>query len=107
MLIMDGQFESMKISINVVSNDEHVPEIEWHICTIKERVRCVYNMLPFKRMPNRMIVEMAYHSNFWLNSFPATDGVSETLSPRELVVGAKIDYVKHCQLEFGSYVQTN
>jgi hypothetical protein len=45
MLIMDGQFESirgdlaeMNISLNVVSNDEHVPEIERHICTIKEWV---------------------------------------------------------------------
>jgi hypothetical protein len=54
-----------------------------------------------------MIVEMVFYSNFWLNSFPANDGVSETLSPRELVVGAKIDDVKHCKLEFGSYVQTH
>jgi hypothetical protein len=114
-LVIDGQFESIrgdlaetKTSLNMVSNDEHVPEIERHICHIKERVHCVYKMFPFKRMPSRMIVEMVCYSNFWLNIFPATDGVSETLSPRdELVVGAKIDYVKHCKLEFGTYVKTH
>ena len=44
-LLMDGQFEplqvdlaAMGIELNVVSNDEHVPEIEHHIRTIKERV---------------------------------------------------------------------
>jgi Reverse transcriptase (RNA-dependent DNA polymerase) len=113
-ILMDGQFESlrgdlseMKITLNTVSNDEHVPEIERHIRTIKERVRCIYNMLPFKKMPNRMIVEMIKYSNFWWNSFPPSDSISTTMSPRAIVVGASIDYAKHCQLEFGSYVQTH
>ena len=54
-----------------------------------------------------MIVEMVYSSNFWLNSFPALDGVSDTLSPRAMIVGTQIDYAKHCKLEFGTYVQTH
>ena len=70
-LMMDGQFETqradladLKITLNTVSNDEHVPEIERHIRTIKERTRCVYNTLPFTKMPSRMIIEMVYVSNF-------------------------------------------
>ena len=42
---MDGQFETlcgdlaeMQINLNVASNDEHVPEIERHIRTIKEQM---------------------------------------------------------------------
>jgi hypothetical protein len=113
-LLMDGQFETlrgelatMQVTLNTVSNDEHVPEVERHIRTIKERARCVYNTLPFNRMPARIVTEMIYYSTFWLNSFPAADGISDTLSPRAIVVGTRLDYAKHCQLEFGSYVQTH
>jgi hypothetical protein len=42
-----------------------------------------------------------------LNMLPATDGVSNTLSPRGIIVGLKLDYGKHCQLEFGLYAQVH
>ena len=35
------------------------------------------------------------------------DGVSDSISPRELIAGLKLDYNKHCRLEFGSYVQVH
>jgi hypothetical protein len=55
-----------------------------------------------------MIVEMVYSSNFWLNCFPPEGGVSKTLSPRAIIVRMEeLDYSKHCQLEFGTYVQTH
>eukprot|EP00978_Attheya_sp_CCMP212_P001005 scaffold2069_cov43-Attheya_sp.AAC.3 len=113
-MLMDGQFDhlradlaDMQIELNTVSENEHVPEIERHIQTNKEQTRCIYNMLPFKRMPVKMIIEMVYHRTFWLNSFPHPDGVSDSLSPRAIVVGNNIYYGKHCQLEFGTYVQTH
>ena len=44
-ILADNQFESMRgaiadmgVLINIVSRDEHVPEIERYNCTIKERV---------------------------------------------------------------------
>jgi hypothetical protein len=109
---VDNEFEPMRMDLldagmqlNVVSEAEHVPEIERQIRTIKERTRCVYNTVPFKRMPSRMIIEMAHASVFWLNMFPASDGVSDIVSPRGLIIGLKLDYNKHCQLEFGTYAQ--
>jgi hypothetical protein len=54
-----------------------------------------------------MVVEMVAFSTFWWNSFPPEGGVSETLSPRAIVVSLDIDFVKHCQLDFGTYVQTH
>ena len=112
--LMDGQFDvirgdlaEMNITLNVVARGEHVPEIERHIRTIKERVRCVYATLPFTKIPKRMLVELVYFSVFWLNSFPAHDGVSATLSPRSIVHGTHIDFAKHAKLEFGSYVQAH
>jgi hypothetical protein len=66
----------------------------------------MYNMLPCKQMPSRLTIKMVSASTFWWNSFPPEGGVSETLSPRAIVTGLEIDFVKHCQLEFGTYVQT-
>jgi hypothetical protein len=63
-------------------------------------------MLPFKKMPARLVIEMVSASTFWWNSFPPVGGVSDTLSPCAVVVGLEIDFIKHCRLEFGTYVQT-
>ena len=83
-VLMDGQFETLRseladiqVNLNTVSANEHVPEIERHIRTVKERVRCIYNMLPFKKMPSRLIIEMVYASTFGLSAFPPADGVSD------------------------------
>jgi hypothetical protein len=111
-LLMDGEFEplrgdlaNMGITLNTSSRNKHVPKIERHISTLKEGIRCVYNTLPFKHVPAHMVVEMVYYGMFWLNSFPPTDGMSTVLGPWALIVGTQLDYTKHCQLEFGAYVQ--
>jgi hypothetical protein len=54
-----------------------------------------------------MIIELVYASTFWLNMFPATDGITTTMSLRTIVAGRKLDYAKHCRLEFGTYVQVH
>ena len=94
---MDGQFEGITgdlagfgVTVNTVARGEHVPEAERYIRTIKERARCVYNTMPFKKIPGRMVAELIYYSIFWLNTFPARDGVSKTLSPRSIVTGSQI-----------------
>jgi hypothetical protein len=63
-MMVDGQFETlwgelgdMQITLDTVSKDEHMPEIERYIRTVKERVRCIYNTLPFKQMPGKMTDE--------------------------------------------------
>ena len=104
---MRGDLAALGMELNVVSADEHVPEIERYIRTVKERTRCVYITVPFKAMPTRMIVEMVLSSVFWLNMFPPADGVSKTISPRGIIAGIHLDYTKHCQLEYGTYAQVH
>jgi hypothetical protein len=113
-MLMDGQFDGLGadladlgITLNTVARGEHVPEVERHIRTIKERARSVYTMLPFDKIPGRMVAELIYYSVFWLNTFPARDGISDTLSPRSIVDGTHIDFQKHCKLEFGAYIQAH
>jgi hypothetical protein len=110
----DGEFEPLWNSLaksgsglNICLNDEHVPEVKRFIRTVKERSRCLYNLVPFRRFPVLMLKEMVTSCVFWLNMFPSHDGVSDTLSPRTLMTGYTLDYAKHCRLEFGSYVQTH
>jgi hypothetical protein len=94
----------MKIILHIVSTDEHVPDIERNNCTIKERARCIYKTLPFKKIPACMVIAMIYASNFWLNSFAHTYGASKTLSPCAIITGMQLDYYNtRCKLEYGTY----
>jgi hypothetical protein len=68
------------ISFNLCSQDEHVPEIERYICTVKDHTRSGCNSLQFERIPHLMVIRLVCNSVFWLNAFPHADGVSETLS---------------------------
>jgi hypothetical protein len=67
----------------------------------------MHNLVPFSWFLILMIKEMVTACVFWLNMFPPHDRVSSTLSPRALMTGFTLDYATHCQLEFGSYVQTH
>jgi hypothetical protein len=113
-ILADNQFEpirgdlaDMGAILNCVSADEHVPEIERFNRTIKDRVRAIYNTLPFDYIPPIFTVEMVYASVFWRNMFVLPGGVSDTQSPAELILNRLVDYNKHCRLEFGQYVQTH
>jgi len=97
-ILADNQFESMRGDIaslgaivNVVSRDEHVPEVERYNRTIKDRVRSQYNMLTFKVVPPIIIVELVYAQVFWRNMFALKRGVS-TSTPT-----AKLNSVNMCK----------
>ena len=112
MVDADGKFEAVHgqlatagSGLNICSADEHVPEVERFIRTMKEWARCMYHSVPFQRFPALLIKEMVMACVFWLNMFPPYDGVSAMLSPHALLAGFTLDYNQHCRLEFGTYVQ--
>ncbi|VEU38525.1 unnamed protein product [Pseudo-nitzschia multistriata] len=111
---MDIQFQPIATGIaglgitpNFVSQDEHVPEIERYIRTIKELVRGIQCTLPYKRLPGRVTIELVASQVFWWNCLPKPTGVSATMSPRTIITGLTVDYSKHMKLQFGEYVQTH
>ncbi len=53
-------------------------------------------------MPRLMLIELVYHVVLWLNAFSAKSGVSDTLSPCEIIHRHKLDFAKHCKLPFGT-----
>jgi hypothetical protein len=91
-----------QIGFNFCAQNEHVPDIERFIRTVKDRVRSAYNMIPFRCIPKLFIIHAVGNAVFWLNTFPHNDGVSNTLSPRYLLTGRHLDYNKHVRTEFGA-----
>jgi hypothetical protein len=51
-----GELADLGVGMNETGRDEHVPQIERYIRTIKERTRAVYNMLPFTQMPTILLL---------------------------------------------------
>ena len=50
--------EAAGINLNTTARDEHVPEIEKYIRTVKERIRETTSTLPFEQLPHCLIVEI-------------------------------------------------
>jgi len=81
-----------------------MPNIEQYIRTVKDSTRSCYRMLPFTRIPRLMLIHLVKNSVFWLNAFPAADGVSSNHSPRYLVAGFELSYQLYACVPFGAYV---
>ena len=54
-----------------------------------------------------MKIEFNYFVTIWLNAFPAKSGVSETFSPREIILRWIMDAKNHCIVIPGSYCEVH
>jgi Reverse transcriptase (RNA-dependent DNA polymerase) len=115
MVHADEEFTSMRdklleldgIGLNIAATNEHVPEVERVIRTIKERNRATTDALPFVNYPKVMKMEMLKNAVIWLNMFPHADGVSETMSPRTIMTGVRAKFTTHCRVLFGAYCEVH
>jgi hypothetical protein len=109
---MDREFECFRgdlpeLNLNTTSASERVPDVEQQIRVLKEQSGAIWSSLPFKAIPGRIIIELVYYSAFWLNAFPPSSGVSAFYSPRTIMTGMALDFVKHCKLPFGAYAEAH
>ena len=65
------------------------------------------NILPFTYIPRQMKIEFIYFVTLWLNALPVKSGVSETFSPREILLRLRMDAKKHCRVLPGSYCEVH
>ena len=93
------------IEVNFASAQEHVPEVERCIRTVKECYHALVQKLPYHVMLITMIVFGIKLIVHWLNSFPVKGGILNVHSPQVLFTQCPIDFQKQCTIEFGSYVQ--
>jgi hypothetical protein len=104
---MDPLALEFGIQVNYASPQEHVPEAEHNNRVIKERIRATYHCLPYDRLPRIMVKVLVNDSAKKLNFFPAKNGISQYYSPRMILHQRNLDYNKHCQYAFGTYVQAH
>lgn len=95
-----------KIHFNITVKDEHIPVVECRIHVIKEWCRALRHTLPFTCITRLLIVNMVKFIIRWINAFPSKGGLFNTY-PRLLLIYKPLDYMNHCHLTFGSYVQTH
>jgi hypothetical protein len=93
--------------LNTTAANEHVPDIEQYIRTVKEQTRSTYTMLLYCHFPRIVLMHLVKNTVFWLNAFPTDDGVSKKHSPQHIMTSQRLSYDKHAVIEFGSYVQTH
>ncbi|OEU06188.1 hypothetical protein FRACYDRAFT_255934, partial [Fragilariopsis cylindrus CCMP1102] len=107
----DGAFKSIKhelqgkpynITLSTCDADRHVETVERQIRFLKERIRAVRMMMPYKRIPKRFTIEMVHKVTMLINSLPKNNGIHSIMSPREIVTGKKF----RCPtIKVGQYIQ--
>jgi hypothetical protein len=93
--------------VNLASANEHMPEIERQIRVVKDRCRATRHSLPFDRIPKIMTIHIVLNVVKILNFLQTKGGVSETLSPKTIMLGETINYKKHLSLQIGQHYQVH
>jgi hypothetical protein len=111
-ILMDNEFEKVKdhlphVTLNTTAAAEHVGDIERRIRVIKECCRGIICTLPYRRLPQVMLIHLLHHVVMWLNNFPVVHGISRRFSPREIILRHKLDYKHHCRAPFGAYCEVH
>jgi hypothetical protein len=83
--------------------DQHVPEIERRIRTVKERTRAILCDLPYT-LPSPLLVWLLYFVVWCINCTPSSRG-GHTVIPKELINGRKLSYNRDLRFEFGEYAE--
>ena len=114
-LITDNEFESIRDSIhdeygiilNTSSANEHIPEMERDIRSIKDKMRGSRNTLPYTIMPVLMTLACCKYHVYWVNMFPRVNGLSPVYGPRIFLQQHFPDYKSMCRLQFGAYCEVH
>ena len=78
-IFMDSEFKPLRpdvMFLNMSDTDDHQPDIEQPIRTVKDCICSAYRMLPFEYIPRLMVIHLVRNSVFWLNAFPSNDSWS-------------------------------
>ena len=96
--------KSIGITVNPVGPNMHVGVVERTIRVIKERVRGIYNTLPYT-LPASLVVWLVYYAVNRINLVPRRGGAFY-IPPREAFLGRKTDFKIDCRVDFGEYCLT-
>ena len=70
-------------------------------------MRCMTSEFPFQSIPTMVLVYIGYNVCLWLNAPPLRSGITGGFSPRELVTGLTVDFIKHYTFDVGAYLEVS
>ena len=88
---------------HICAKNEHIPVVERSIRTVKERARCTCHSIPYTCYPRIMTIALMEQIEYWLNSFPSTDSLIESVGPANIVEGRPNVDCREKNFPFGSY----
>ena len=97
--------EPQEIELDVTGAGEAVAAVERKIRHIKERVRTVVNFLPFS-LNEKLEVWLVKYAVSRIVLAPRRNSLNH-ISPREKLIGRKLDVDKEIKHGFGDYVQVH
>ena len=83
-ILADLEFEPLHPwfpMLNCCGANEHIPNVEQYIWTLKDRTWSTYQSLPYKYIPEIILIHLVKNIALWLNAFPSCDGISSAHSP--------------------------
>ena len=107
----DNEFQKLEhkvtAHVEICAAGQHIPRIERGIRFMKDRTRCYWVTLPFKKVPKIMVDECLTMVTSCTNDFPNKNGISNTMSPASIVLGrGKIDG-NNLKATFGKYYEVH
>ena len=97
----------MDITMNYSNAQDHVPAAERNNRALKETFQTMLHRSGYSTIPRPMIIALGEYIAEYYNMFPARNSISEHYSANMLVAQKVLNYKKHCQYEFGTYVQAH
>ena len=105
----DNEFQKLENRVSahleICATRQHIHRIERDVRSVKDRTRCFWVPLPFKKAPKLMVDECLIMVISCLNDFPSKNGISQTLSPASIVLGRDQMNGKHLKATFGRYYE--
>ena len=90
-------------SLEIYAPEEHVPNIERSVRTVKEKCRALTHSVPYERYTKLMTVALIENATYWLNAFPNNSGIVGNISPSQIVQGHPAPDYNTKRIPFGSY----
>ena len=109
-VLTDKEFETIRNDVRpavlqVCGTDEHVPEVERSIQTLKNDSRSVCHAMPYQCLPKIMVRELVTQGNEYLNAFGSKDNIGRNLSPRNIIDNLPHVDFNDIKYEFGQRVE--
>jgi hypothetical protein len=97
--------EINKIDVQIAGPETHIGRVEVAIKYLKQMARSIIASLDYK-LSSSLIVWLIYHVASRSNFVPIST-LSETITPREYMLGRQLDYKLDLQLKFGERVEVH